>query len=127
MISIVGPVRRKALGLGVVCGVVLAGGAGFVVLGPEPSSSAAAPAVEASIADWRWAPRDELPAAPKAKDEEPEPVEEEPVAAEEQAPERDPKPTAPATSRAAKPDDLPSLPDAASSAGDNVLIRAEVL
>jgi cell wall-associated NlpC family hydrolase len=128
MISIVGPVRRKALGLGVVCGLVLAGGAGFVVLGPEPSSSAAGPAVEASIEDWRWAPSDELPAAPKPE-ENPEPAAdaEESEPAEEQTPERDPKPTRPATSGSARPDDLPSLSDAASAPGDDVLVKAEVL
>ena len=128
MISMVGPVRRKALGLGVACGVALAGGAGFVVLGPGPSSSAAGPAVEASIADWRWAPRDELPAAPEPN-QEPEPAAtapEEP-APEEQTPARDPKPTAPATSQAPRPEELPTLPDAASSDGDDVLSKAEVL
>ena len=128
MTSILEPVSRRALGLGLVSAAVVAGGAGFVVLGPEPSSSASAPKVEASIEDWRWAPRDELPAAPKPKEaEQPAPAEtdEEEPAAEEELPERDPKPTAPATGRSERPDEALNLPDAG-SAGD-VLLKAEVL
>ena len=112
------------------CGIVLAGGAGFVVLGPEPPESASArTAVEASIEDWRWAPRDELPAAPKpaAEEEAAQAAEDSEPVEEEQTPERDPKPTRPATSQSAKPDDLPSMPDAASANGDDVLAKAEVL
>ena len=130
MTSILRSVSRRGLGLGLVCAVVLAGGAGFVVLGPEPSSSASAPEVEASIDDWRWAPRDELPAAPKPKAaEEPaveEDAEEEDAPAEEELPARDPKPTAPATSRSERPSEGLNLPDAGSS-GDDVLTKAEVL
>src|SRR5687767_9379877 len=130
MISMLGRVSRRGLGLGLVCAAVVAGGAGFVVLGPEPSSSASAPKVQASIDDWRWAPRDELPAAPKPKEEEPpaaqtEPAEEEP-AAEEELPENDPKPTSPATSRSERPDEALNLPDMGSG-DDDVLLKAEVL
>ena len=132
MTSILRSVRRRGLGLGLLCAVVVAGGAGFVVLGPEPSSSASAPEVKASIDDWRWAPRDELPAAPKPKEAEEPAVEEdaeeevEDAPAEEELPTRDPKPTAPATSRAERPDDGLNVPDAGSS-GKDVLTRAEVL
>jgi cell wall-associated NlpC family hydrolase len=111
----------------VVCGVVLAGGAGWVALGRDDASSAATPAVKASIADWRWAPRDELPSAPEESKAEAKPIEDERAPVVEETPERDPKPTAPATSSTPEPADLPTLPDAASRAGDDVLIKAEVL
>jgi hypothetical protein len=94
--------------------VALAGGAGWALLGSGGTAADAGPRVEASIADWRWAPRDELPARepaaePKAPVEEPAPAEDETIV---------------------EPDPVPELaqdlPDSGSSTKD-VLTTAEVL
>ena len=106
-----------------------------MVLGPESSSStASAQRVEASIDDWRWAPRDELPSAPEPERERPakkaerqEPREEPEEPEEAQAPERDPAQTSAATSGSERRDDPLNLPGAGEGGGDDVLLKAEVL
>jgi hypothetical protein len=111
-------VRAKALGLGVVCGVMVAGGGAYLAVGREDASGQA-PRVEASISDWRWAPRDELP-----EREEP---------AEEVAPVEDAAPVEEATTEPdetiVEPDPVPEVPDLPESTGStkDVLAKAEVL
>ena len=107
--------------MGAVCGVVLAGGAGFVVLGRDDGSAEPAPEAQASIADWRWAPRDELPKVEPAEErdveqtaEEVEPVEEAPEEPDETIVEPDPVP------------EVADLPKSTGSTKD-VLSKAEVL
>jgi cell wall-associated NlpC family hydrolase len=126
MISILGPVRKKALGIGVAAGIVLAGGAGYAAFGREDTSSASGPTIEASIDSWRWAPSDELPSAPKEQDE-PEPTKTEPAETADEAetetlPENDPAPKTSATGGGGKPDEL-----AAPGEDGEYLKKAEVL
>jgi hypothetical protein len=121
MTSILRPVSKRALGLGLACGVGLAGGAGWLALDREAASSAATPRVEASIAGWRWAPREELP--PVVKDD-PAPAREDPApSVREQAPAADPVPDRPAA--APRTADLPQV--GRSGGTDDVLVKAEVL
>ena len=119
MTSILGPVRAKAVGLGVVCGVALAGGAGWVAFGPEGAAAGKGPRVEASIADWRWAPRDELPR-----------IADEPEQAPEEAPAEAPvgEPSD-ADETIVEPDPPPDIADLPETSGStkNVLTKAEVL
>ena len=58
---ILGVVQARALVTGGLCAVAIAGGAGYLALPREGASDEQLTAVRASIDDWRWAPRDELP------------------------------------------------------------------
>jgi cell wall-associated NlpC family hydrolase len=142
--SILRRVRRRSVIAGALTGALLAGGAGYVAVAQGGSDAAPLQPAKASIEDWRWAPRDELPAAPKAKARdggpkerpsidqvptettpqqraeapEPETTEEEPA----RVPERDPVPDRPASA----PGDL-DLSGGGSNGSDNALVKAEVL
>jgi cell wall-associated NlpC family hydrolase len=122
------PVRGKALGLGVVCGVALAGGAGWVALAREDATAGAGPRVEASIDGWRWAPRDELP-KPKVvkKPSSSATARTTPAAEPEQsAPVDEPAPAADETIVDPVPEAVEDLPKSSASTED-VLSKAEVL
>jgi cell wall-associated NlpC family hydrolase len=54
-------VRLKALMAGGLSVAALAGGAGYVQLAREDAGAKPTAHVKPAIADWRWAPRDELP------------------------------------------------------------------
>lgn len=130
MTSILASVRVKALGLGVVCGLALVGGGGYVAaVGREDAGAAGAdgPQVQAEIADWRWAPRDELPQAAAPKPE-PAPKKEKAEEPEQAAPVEEP--TEQADETIVEPDPVPEavqdLPKSSASTKD-VLAKAEVL
>ena len=55
--------RSGALTAGVLCGVLAAGAVGWAVTAGDDDAPGASTRVEASIGEWRWAPRDTLPAA----------------------------------------------------------------
>jgi cell wall-associated NlpC family hydrolase len=123
MIRILGPVRGKALALGVVCGAAVAGGAGWAAFAGDGASAESSPRVQASIDTWRWAPRDELPkpareaepAKPTADAEEATAPVEESSSADETVVEPDPV-----------PEMAQDLPKSSASTKD-VLTKAEVL
>jgi len=84
----------------------------------DPVQGGPAPAERASIDDWRWAPKDELPSAAPA----PEPAD------KPTKPKKDPKPEQAASDtaeQAVDTEDLPEIPKAPDS--DSELARAEVL
>lgn len=81
--------------------------------GCSDADTGPAPRVDASIDDWRWAPKDELPAAPQA---------EERVSAAERAAKASAEPEPPP-----EPPKVDDLPDLGSGDGDSALIRADVL
>ena len=99
-----GPVRPLPL---LVCALLLAAGCGEA----ETRSSGS---VDAAIADWRWAPRDELPRQAQAVTER--------RAAEEPEPDPDPEPPAETT-----PAPEPPPPSEGTGPADDALIKAEVL
>ena len=119
-----GPVRKKALAVGLTLGIALAGGAGYAAFGREDTSSASGPEPKAEIATWRWAPSDELPKAAKEEPEaEPEQADaDDEQSAEEELPENDPAPKSSATGGGGAPDKL-----AAPGEDDEFLVKAEVL
>jgi hypothetical protein len=112
-----------------VAGVLVAAGVGVGVAayasGASSDGGGVPPKVEASIADWRWAPKEELPGRA-------EPVEK--PAPKPRKPKRDPAPQRPASVPAsdsaedpAVPDELPPIPkapDADSELGKAEAIRA---
>jgi cell wall-associated NlpC family hydrolase len=95
--------------------------AAALAAGCSDADSESAPAPKAEIADWRWAPKDELPAREPAAQDPPDKL----SAAERAArartePEPPPEPPPP-------PPAPPELPDLDDASGDKALIRAEVL
>ena len=96
-------------------------GVGVVTLATNPASGdgGAVPAMEASMAGWRWAPSDELPGRTKPV-EQPKP---------KPKPKKDPKPKAPASAPAGAeeevPEDLPAVPKAPDATSE--LAKAAVL
>ena len=73
----------KAMLAGGLAATVLAAGAGYTVLGGDDAAAGETPRVKAEIAQWRWAPSDELPQAEAEAD-----------AVEEPAAAADPEPAA---------------------------------
>lgn len=122
--------RLRTLTAGLICGALGAGAVGWTLTGRDEDASRAAARVEASIADWRWAPRDELPAR-RAPDED-EPAER-PVIDGRAGAEADPAPSG-ADRRASAPEpepepepEPPEQPKPPRLSGDSALVRAEVL
>jgi hypothetical protein len=120
MTSTLRTVRRTVLLLLGLLVIGLAAGSGaYALFGREDAAAGAGAPVKVSIADWRWAPRDELPqvdqaAEPTAEEPRSEPVEE---ASEE------PDETI------VEPDPVPQVSDLPKSTGTtkDVLTKAEVL
>jgi cell wall-associated NlpC family hydrolase len=121
----------RPLVLVVVCAAAFAAGC-------TDDDPAPAPRVEASIDDWRWAPKDDLPAAERAEEDKEEPRDELPAAAPSAAQddaEEQPSTEARAEKARTEPepppeppkvDDLPELGSRGGD-GDKALVRAEVL
>ncbi len=122
--SILGVVQARALVTGGLCAAAVVGGAGYLVLPREGSAEKLSP-VRAEIADWRWAPRDELPSRPEPA-EAPKPAAKKAEAVEEPEPTAAEAADAQASRKAEPAPDLPELPEAGSGP-DDVLIKAEVL
>jgi cell wall-associated NlpC family hydrolase len=131
--SILRTVRVRALMAGGLCVLAVAGGAGYVLSTQREDAQADLAPASAQIADWRWAPRDELPTrAEPAEDE----AETEKAAAKPK-PKRSRKRTQRA--EAAPPvdpmeaqsgrdlDEVEDLASGAASDKDEILIKAEVL
>jgi cell wall-associated NlpC family hydrolase len=142
--SILRRVKLRAVVAGAMCGALLAGGAGYVAVAQGGSDAAPLQPAKASIDDWRWAPRDELPGPAKderdteakqrpAIDQVPRPATTTPA---ETTPSEPPPAERPATARAER-DPVPDRPASAPGAldldgapagkGDDSLVRAEVL
>ena len=69
--SILRTVRVRALMAGGMCGLLVVGGAGYAVVASGQDAKAELAPAKAEIAEWRWAPRDELPfAAAPAEEQE---------------------------------------------------------
>jgi len=95
--------------------------AAALAAGCSDADSESGPAPKAEIADWRWAPKDELPARePAAQDPPDELSAAERAARARTEPEPPPEPPPP-------PPAPPELPDLDDAGGDKALIRAEVL
>ena len=94
------------------------------------------PRIEASIEDWRWAPKDDLPAAERAEEDKQEPQDELPAAAPSAAQDdEEEQPSAAERAQKAKtepepppePPKVADLPDLGGGDGDSALVKAEVL
>ena len=127
----------RLLTAGLVCGVLGAGAATFAIAAEDEPASGSPARVEASIAQWRWAPsEEELPAAVAEQDDDaerlaldgqPAPVRDDDPS-EEKADERD-EPVA-AQDERSEPESssaAPDLPKPPKSGSDAALVRAEVL
>jgi cell wall-associated NlpC family hydrolase len=128
-----GGMRVKLLAGGLTCAVLGAGAAGYALSDQGGTASGAPPRVEASIDDWRWAPRDALPVsadepddgrdeARPAIDAKPAPKPETPLDDEDDT-------TEPPEAPEPEPEPIPDLPERPSSTSrpDAALARAEVL
>jgi cell wall-associated NlpC family hydrolase len=93
------------------CAAAIAGGCSDADSGPAPN-------VEASIEDWRWAPKDDLPVEKEPR----EPTAEEQLSAAERAAKASTEPEPPP-----EPPKAPDLPDLGEGDGDAALIKADVL
>jgi cell wall-associated NlpC family hydrolase len=131
--SILRIVRVRAVVAGGLCGLVVAGGAGYAAFAPREDAQAGIPRAEAAIADWRWAPRDTLGAAEPASEKaepatapKPKPK---PKPARKRKPKADPEPEVdPIEAQSGR--DIEQVDDLASGAAsgrDDVLVKAEVL
>ena len=102
--------------------------AAVTAAGCSDADSGPAPRVEASIEDWRWAPRDELPADRPAEPEvrtkraEQDEAPSEQASAAERASQATTEPEPPP-----EPPKVDDLPDLGSGDGDAALIKADVL
>jgi hypothetical protein len=123
--------RVKLLTAGVLCGVLGAGAAGWAITTGADAESDATVRVEASIDEWRWAPRDALPVTEAAGDRPPEEalpdIDGKPAPEPDPGPDRDREEPAetPEPDPVPKPADLPD--DPSTSGSDTALVRADVL
>jgi cell wall-associated NlpC family hydrolase len=125
-------VRARTVVAGTLCAAVLAGGAGWAIVGREEAAADALPSVEASITDWRWAPQDPLAEGRRAKAKAEQESSKERPAAERRASTTQARAAEDEVEEEAQqpdplPESVPEPPPLPDPDGDAALVKAEVL